>query len=247
MRTRRSATELRAQGDSDAHASACASAREGSSAEMGVRELRLRADLDARTLRISPAPHTPAPRSDNVLDVSLSVKGVPVTEIEDPRPVVKAEEKDDTITVTWTAKDGFEPADDLKVTIAACYDAGVLKGRKWRKGKDDIKKNLKAQCTNKVVVGLDASEGEYTHMFDEDTPDGDYFIKIYVYDPSDEPDTYIGYGKSEGQFTVSAINPVTPGLVTGVIISAVLGPAIITGYMLWDMVLSPHAKAAAGK
>lgn len=245
MRIRRSATELRAQGDSDAHASACASAREGSSAEMGVRELRLRADLDARTLRISPAPHTPAPRSDNVLDVTLAVKGVAYPTLVEPRPVVKAEEEEDTITVTWTAKDGVVPADDLKVTIAACYDAGVLKGRKWRKPKDDIKKNLKAQCTNKVVVGADASKGTYTHMFDEDTPDGDYFIKIYIH--GDEPDTYIGYGKSEGQFTVSAINPVTPGLVTGVIISAVLGPAIITGYMLWDMVLSPHAKAAAGK
>lgn len=245
MRTRRSATELRAQGDSDAHASACASAREGSSAEMGVRELRLRADLDARTLRISPAPHTPAPHSDNVLNVNLAVKGVAVPTLVEPRPVVKAEEEEDTITVTWTPKAGFVPTDDLKVTIAACYDAGVLKGRKWRKGKDDIKKNLKAQCTNKVVVGADASTGTYTHMFDEDTPDGDYFIKIYVH--GDEPDTYIGYGKSEGQFTVSAINPVTPGLVTGVIISAVLGPAIITGYMLWDMVLSPHAKAAAGK
>lgn len=240
MRTRRSATELRAQGDSDAHASACASAREGSSAEMGVRELRLRADLDARTLRISPAPHTPAPRSTDVIEVNLAVKGVPVTEIEDPRPVVKAEEEEDTITVTWDPA-----AAGTKVTIAACYDAGVLKGRKWRKGKDDIKKNLKARCTNKVVVGADASTGTYTHMFDEDTPDGDYFIKIYVH--GDEPDTYVAYGESEGQFTVSAINPVTPGLVTGVIISAVLGPAIITGYMLWDMVLSPHAKAAAGK
>ena len=244
MRTRRSATELHAQGDSDAHASACASAREGSSAGMGVRELRLRADLDARTLRISPAPHTPAPRSDNVLDVTLAVKGVAVTEIEDPRPVVKAEEEDDKITVTWSAKPGVT-VEGTKVTIAACYDAGVLKGRKWRKPKDDIKKNLKAQCTNKVVVGEDLSAGSVEHMFDEDTPDGDYFIKIYVH--GDEADTYTGYGKSEGQFTVSAINPVTPGLVTGVIISAVLGPAIITGYMLWDMVLSPHAKAAAGK
>ena len=245
MRTRRSATELRAQGDSDAHASACASAREGSSAEMGVRELRLRADLDARTLRISPAPHTPAPRSENVLDVTLAVKDVDYPTLEEPRPVVKAEEEEDKIKVTWTAKDGFEPADGTKVTIAACYGAGVLKGRKWRKRKDEIKKNLKAQCTNKVVVGEDASKGSIEHMFDEDTPDGDYFIKIYVH--GDEPDTYIGYGESEGQFTVSAINPVTPGLVTGVIISAVLGPAIITGYMLWDMVLSPHAKAAAGK
>lgn len=179
------------------------------------------------------------------MNVNLAVKGVAVPTLVDPRPVVKAEEEEDTITVTWSSKDGTVPAAGTKATIAACYDAGVLKGRKWRKPKDDIKKNLKAQCTNKVVVGTDALAGSYTHMFDEDTPDGDYFIKIYVH--GDEPDTYIGYGVSEGQFTVSAINPVTPGLVTGVIISAVLGPAIITGYMIWDMVLSPHAKAAAGK
>lgn len=191
-----------------------------------------------------------APRSDNVLNVNLEVKAqdmksfVEVTK-DDPRPVVRAAEEEDEITVTWSAKDGTVLAAGTKVTIAACYDASVLGGRKWRKPKDDIKKNLKAQCTNKVVVGADALAGTYTHSFDEDTPDGNYFIKIYVH--GDEPDTYVGKGESDGQFTVSAINPVTAGLVTGVIISAVLGPAIITGYMIWDMVLSPHAKAAAGK
>ena len=146
--------------------------------------------------------------------------------------------KDDFVKIHVTTT---EATDSFKtVTLRLCYAPESQKDRKWRKTKDNFKKNN--QCKQPGLAKIKtmdwpAGQKEVSYDFkpDENVAEASYFVEAYVQDADSK---YVAWGssKASSHFYIFAWEAIDAGLQTACIILSCISWASLGGYWAKDMI-----------
>ena len=172
-----------------------------------------------------------------VIDVSTpSTKQITTGELS---TMTAASGENVTITVTTTEN----TADWSTVTLRLCYAPESQKDRKWRKTKDNFKKNTQCKQPGLAKIAkLDWPTGttSLTHTFkpDENVAEGIYFVEAFAQDANKN---YLAKGNSKEKafFKIIGWEAVDSGLIAAAAILSALSWTSLAAYWVKDLIFKP--------